>query len=109
MRPEQITKLAEIEEQLVDVFVGECKPGEWPTMKDVQSRGDRYWHKKNALATLTLVGRIQTVLREVRTDGGSETPKPNEEEGDETRQQEAERLAKQGIALLERHRSRRAK
>ncbi len=110
MRPEQIKRLADIEEQLVDVFAAECKPEEWPTMEDKASRGDRYWHKKNALATLAIVGRIQTVLRDVRAgDGtGDKAPPKDDEEGDETRQQEAERLAKQGIALLERHRKRRA-
>jgi len=111
MRPEQIKQLADIEEQLVDVFVEECKPEGWPMMEDKESRGDRYWHKKNAIATLTIVGRIQTVLRDVRTtegDSGGKTP-PNDDEGDETHQQEAERLARQGITLLERHRKRRAR
>jgi hypothetical protein len=110
MTPEQITKLAAIEEQLVDVFVEECKPEGWPKMEDKESRGDRYWHKKNALATLTIVGRIQTVLRDVRTGGESGAGEnPDDDEGEETKQQEAERLAKQGIELLERHRRRRAK
>lgn len=112
MRPEQVTSLVALEEQLVDVFADECKPGEWPTMKDVQSRGDRYWHKKNALATLTLVGRIQTVLRDARTDGGTEKHgndknEPADPERDESIEQEAARLEKQGVALLKRHAKRR--
>lgn len=108
MRPEQVTKLAAIEEELIDVFVSECKPGKWPGMKDVKDRGDRYWHKKNALATLTLAARIQTVLREINVgDRGSEAPKPTEADGKNETAAEAASLARQGIAILERHRAKR--
>jgi len=117
MRPEQITTLVSLEEQLVDVFSAECKPGEWPDMKTAQSRGDRYWHKKNALSTLTLVNRIQTVLRDLRTSEGG-TGEQGKGEGQkpagadlnsESIEQEAARLEKQGVALLKRHRAKREK
>lgn len=106
MRPEQIQKLTELEEQLVDVFAEECKPEEWPGMKDQQARGDRFWFKKNALATLAIVGRIQTVLREIRVDGGTEQPgkgDPSRDLDEESIEQEAARLEKQGVALLKKH------
>jgi hypothetical protein len=111
MRPEQVTALVALEEQLVDLFSAECKPGEWPDMKTVQSRGDRYWHKKNALATLTLVGRIQTVLRDARTDGGAAGEEgkgePRSGDGEASIEREAAALEKQGVALLRRHEKRR--
>lgn len=107
MRSEQIDRLVAIEEELVDVFTNECKPKAWPTMRDVQSRGDRYWHKKNALATLTLVGRIQTVLRDARGDGGSgKEGEPGGGSGldeEKLHEQEAARLEKIGVAVLKRH------
>lgn len=106
MRPEQIAKLVTLEEELVDVFSTECKPKDWPGLATAQQRGDRYWHKKNALATLTLVGRIQTVLRDARTDGGTEKPKDEEPRGgrdEESLEREAERLEAEGVAVLRRH------
>lgn len=111
MRPEQIAKLTEIEEQLVDIFTTEAKVAEWPDMKTAQSRGDRYWHKKNALATLTLVGRIQTVLRDIRTGegGGEKEREPGEAEPARTIEQEAAALEKQGVALLRKHRAKRGR
>jgi len=108
MRPEQVSKLASIEEQLIDVFIAEAEPGKLPGMKTAQDRGDRYWFKKNALATLRLVANIQTVLREIQSgDGGdNKQPKPSEADDSETREKEIERLNKEGIAILERHRKR---
>lgn len=115
MKPEQVTRLSEIETELVDIFVEECKPAKWPGMKDAAERGDRYWHKKNALATLTLVGRIQTVLRDARGDGsgsadqgGQQPQRPDgERDGEESIEQEARRLEKQGVAVLRKHEKRR--
>lgn len=110
MRPEQITRLVEIEEQLLDVFVSECKPKKWPGMTKSEDRGDRYWHKKNALATLTIVGRIQTVLRDARTDGGQgEAPKAGDDPDldgtdDKSIEREAADLERRGVAILNRHR-----
>lgn len=109
MRPEQITRLAAIEEKLVDLFAEECKPDDWPGMGTAKDRGDRYWYKKNALATLTIVGRIQTVLRDLRAGdgaaggkaGGNAPPDPSR---DESIEEEAARLEKQGVSLLKKHR-----
>lgn len=113
MRPEQIEKLVSLEEELVDVYIHECQPKKWPGMKKAADRGDRYWHKKNALATLTLVGRIQTVLRDARTDGGAgggegkvgEPKRPDDTHIDI--EAEAAALEKQGVAVLKRHAKRR--
>jgi hypothetical protein len=113
MRPEQVTALVQLEEKLVDLFSAECKPDEWPDMETAQSRGDRYWHKKNALATLTLVGRIQTVLRDARTDGGAGTeggkgePERAADEPAESIEKEAKRLEREGARVLKLHEQRR--
>jgi len=106
MRPEQVTRLAAIEEALIDVFIAEAEPKRMPGMKTAQDRGDRYWFKKNALATLRLVANIQTVLREINVgdQGGDANPKPAETDGTKEREAEAAALTKQGIAILDRHR-----
>ena len=106
MTPDQIEKLAAIETELVEVFVEECKPKAWPGMAKKDERGDRYWYKKNALATLTLAARIQTLLRDVRGDGGKTADEDEDLDGDKARKAEAEALTRQGVAILERHRAR---
>lgn len=107
MRPEQITQLATLEEQLIDVFVKECQPKKWPGMANAGDRGDRYWFKKNALSTLTLAARIQTVLRDGRADGGAGETKPPSSNpdglGEKSIEQEADELVKAGVAILARH------
>lgn len=109
MRADQITQLSTIEEQLVDLFVQECKTEGWPGMERDKDRGDRYWHKKNALATLNIVARIQNVLRDVRRGDGAEpgdgkraAAETLEENGDSI-EREAAALMKAGRSVLKRH------
>lgn len=64
MRQDQYEKLQALSERLTDVFLDEAEPEQWPGHNiepgamDQQTRGDRYWCKKNAVATLTLIGRV---------------------------------------------------
>lgn len=64
MRADQYEKLQALSERLTDVFLDEAEPEKWPGHNiepgamDQKTRGDRYWCKKNAVATLTLVGRV---------------------------------------------------
>ena len=57
MRPDQIQRLQDLSEKLADTFLMEADPGEWPggavgpADLTQQERGDRYWCKKNAMAT----------------------------------------------------------
>lgn len=65
MRQDQYEKLQTLSERLTDVFLDEAEPEKWPGHNidpgamDQQTRGDRYWCKKNAVATLTLIGRVE--------------------------------------------------
>ena len=67
MRPDQYEKLQALSERLTDVFLSEAEPEKWPGnsldpgVMDQQTRGDRYWCKKNAVATLTLIGRVASL------------------------------------------------
>lgn len=67
MRPDQYEKLQSLSERLTDVFLNEAEPEKWPGnsldpgIMDQQTRGDRYWCKKNAVATLTLIGRVASL------------------------------------------------
>jgi hypothetical protein len=106
MRPDQITNLNSIEEQLVDLFKQECTPEEWKKAADQKAA---YLEKKNASATINLIARIQNVLRDIRREGPSDGDRPGspkdvpDRDGDDSIEQEAAALARQGRAVLKRH------
>jgi len=72
MRADQITRLAELSEKLADVVLEEADPDMWPgagqplAEVDQQTRGDRYWCKKNAAATFALLERTSSLLSDVK-------------------------------------------
>lgn len=73
MRLDQYEKLQALSERLTDVFLDEANPDTWPgagvdlqTM-DKTTRGDRYWSKKNAAATVMLIGRVETLVGSIQT------------------------------------------
>ena len=82
MRPDQRTKLETLTETLTDVVLDECEPETWPGAgKKVgemtqQERGDRFWCKRNAAATLGLLERVQRTLADVADaeKGGHDRP-----------------------------------
>lgn len=50
---------------------------------DQQTRGDRYWCKKNAVATLSLMQRVGAMIGQVQDRGAGTTPPAGgDEEGD---------------------------
>lgn len=110
MRPEQITKLVELEEQLVDLFTFECKPAEWKKAIAEPARKEAHLQKKVALATMQLIGRIQNSLRDLRANDG-DTPARGKggerEDGDDETQSTLKRvpagLRKEAAALLKKH------
>ncbi|WP_439606874.1 hypothetical protein [Hydrogenophaga sp.] len=111
MRQDQFESLQQRAEQLVDLFLAESDPAKWPgagiepANMEKGTRGDRYWCKKDAVATLACAQRIITLVDTVRakTAGGEVTPGAvTEDEGDlEVEMQAAEAEASRTI---ERHR-----
>jgi hypothetical protein len=81
MRQDQYEKLQALEEQLTDVFLNEAAPAKWPGAGsepanwDQQTRGDRYWCKKNAVATMSLIGRVGHLVQRIQMNAG-DTPLP---------------------------------
>ena len=75
MRPEQLQRLQELSEKLADVVLEEADPAEWPgagvPLADMTTadRGNRYWCKKNAAATFSLLERTASLLTDVKTVG----------------------------------------
>jgi hypothetical protein len=68
MRQDQYERIQGLTEQLADVFISEADPTKWPgatipvDMQDKTIRGDRYWMKKNAVATMALMQRISSFV-----------------------------------------------
>lgn len=67
MRDDQITRLQALSERLGEVVITEVDPHNWPGAEKVpaeltqQERGDRYWCKKNAAATMTLLLKVVNI------------------------------------------------
>lgn len=82
MRDDQIVRLAELQEKLMDVLLEEGDPDTWAGAGKAGSkltraeRGDRVWDKKNATATATVLGYIHSIQRALKADA----PPPDAEE-----------------------------
>lgn len=82
MRQDQYEKLQALTEKLTDTFLDEANPDAWPghgveiAAMDQQTRGDRYWCKKNAAATLSVIVRTTSLIGIIqqRSAGGQELP-----------------------------------
>jgi hypothetical protein len=113
MRQDQYQRLQELEEKLVDVFLFEADPAKWPgagiepNAMDRDTRGDRYWCKKNPAATLALAIRVQGLIHQTQQLG--DTPPPGapvtttEQSDEEAMHMDSEiaRYEKQAAALLD--------
>jgi hypothetical protein len=87
MRQDQFEALQARGEQLVDVFLSESDPTKWPghgiapAAMEKTTRGDRYWCKKDAVATLACAQRIFNLVQVIRER--SIPPSPPKPEGEE--------------------------
>lgn len=67
MRDDQITRLQALSERLGEVVINEVDPNNWPgdgkTPAELtqEERGNRYWCKKNAAATMTLLLKVVNI------------------------------------------------
>jgi hypothetical protein len=57
-----LKKLEQRQQELADIFIDETDATKWPGTEDRTQRGDRYWFKRNAGATATLIVKIQSML-----------------------------------------------
>lgn len=80
MRQDQFEALQKRGEQLVDVFLAESDPAKWPghgiepATMDKGTRGDRYWCKKDAVATLACTQRIFNLVQVIRERSAPDLP-----------------------------------
>ena len=102
MRADQLLKMRQIQEELADVFFEEANVKKWPDLLTRDSRGDRYWMKKNASASLAIIGRIENLLalRDGRASGGGGPAAVEQERNDEASLDREIRKAEKDAAAL---------
>lgn len=105
MRADQFAKLVELQETLMDVFLAEVKPEEWPgadyhiaKMSQID-RGNRLWCKKNASHTLSIVTKLSAVIYTERRIASTDPNMPSET-ADDSIQTEAEQEADEETMIL---------
>lgn len=85
MRQDQYERLQKLGEELMDVFLAEADPKAWPgagmpaASMDAQTRGDRYWVKKNAAASGMLYTRVENMIGATQVGGGTTLGVPSDE------------------------------
>jgi hypothetical protein len=105
-----LKKLEQRQTELATVFIDETDSSKWPDTATRDGRGDRYWQKKNAGATATLIVKIQTILdyalsKPVPTDPSEPTPGDAEEEKAEAGSLAAAAM-RDAQEIIDRHRGR---
>jgi hypothetical protein len=96
MRQDQYERLQALEEKLLDSFLEEAEPAEWPghgikiAAMDAATRGDRYWCKKNAAATGMLATRVVAMIGATQAFGAGTTPPASDDAHDHEQQLDAE-------------------
>ncbi|HIG9580632.1 TPA: hypothetical protein ACYEKW_001999 [Escherichia coli] len=110
MHQDYKTRLTALSDKLTDVVLEEADPDNWTgagkkvSTLNKNERGDRYWDKKNAAASLTLLIKVHSLIG-MQTRGGtpSDNPEQADDEAFELGQQvsKAEREAAAIIARLQ--------
>ena len=87
-------------EKLTDVFLSEADPDNWPgsgwnpQQLTKEQRGDRYWSKKNAVATLSIISKIAQLTTVIPLVGGNDVPPSvDDEDGLDAEIRQAEKEA----------------
>lgn len=85
MRPDQLMRLAALQEKILDTVLVEADPSNWPGGDTLpmnmtqEDRGDRYWCKKNAAATFTLLTKAVSLSNYKGENGGITQSDPHED------------------------------
>lgn len=108
MRQDQFEKLQALSEKLIDVFLDEADPSNWPGQglkigaMDAKTRGDLYWARKTAASAGMLYTRVMTMVGQVQMAGAGTTPS----QGDGTEPDTANTQLDAEVAAAEREANR---
>lgn len=95
MRDDQRTRLLALQEKLIDQFLGDADPVNWnghgvlPSAMDRDTRGDAYWCKKNAAATMMVLTGVDKLLANTK-DALGRDPYENDDLDKQIKRAEAE-------------------
>lgn len=111
MRQDQYEKLQALTEKLLDAFLDEANPDAWPgagvplANMDQQTRGNRYWCKKNAAGTMSVLMKCNSLADVIRRQtagaGGAASVEPETDEPDGL-DGEIKKAEKEATAMLDR-------
>jgi len=107
MHADYKTRLTALTDKLTDAVLEEADPENWAggnkrvDQLTKQERGDRYWDKKNAAASLTLLIKVHSLIG-MQTRGG--TAKDNPDQDDEAFElgQQVSKAEKEAAAIIDR-------
>lgn len=109
MRDDQYTKLKALSEKLTDVVLTEADPALWNGNDQElakltrEERGDRYWCKKNAAATLSVLMRVHNLVGVIERDNRPDNIPPSPDAGGPTDlEKEVAAAERTANAILER-------
>lgn len=80
MRQDQYERLQSLEERLLDVFIEEADPNNWPgagikiANMDQTTRGDSFWARKTAASVGVLYTRVGAMIGATQVGGGVTPP-----------------------------------
>lgn len=107
MRQDQFESLQKRAEELIDLFILESNPDTWPGAgqepreMSKQTRGDRYWTKKDCVATLACAQRIIGLVDLARAKSAAGDDNPGAvTEGEDELEQEVAAAEKEAAALM---------
>ena len=102
MRPDQKKRIEDLTEKLADQFIFEADPTEWsgngvaPAEMSQEDRGNRYWCKKNAMATGGVLRFAMDIAKHDAMGAGTVDPEEAEREFDD-KINDAEKRAKAAV------------
>lgn len=85
MRPDQIARLTDLQDRLVETVINDADPANWTapgkTLADMNAveRGDANWCRKTAVQSVSLLIRVQQLL-EPKTGGKAPADEPDPED-----------------------------
>jgi hypothetical protein len=113
VRDDQYLRLQALNEKLIDAVIVEANPDAWPgdptklAEMSREVRGDRYWCKKNAAATLSVIMKLTSITGMMERTLRGTAPAPGDPDGDDEtdldkEMKAAEREAKTALAKIQR-------
>jgi hypothetical protein len=107
MHQDYKTRLTALTDKLTDAVLEEADPENWPggnkrtDQLTKQERGDRYWDKKNAAASLTLLIKVHSLIG-MQARGGTPSDNPGQDDEAFELGKQVSKAEREAAAIIER-------